>query len=129
MMRIYKNRAFSRWAAKEGLTDTALIGVVRELERGLVDANLGGHVYKQRVAVAGKGKSGGFRTLLVYQNNNKVFFVYGFAKNERANINDDELKALKKYAAELLSYDDTMLMRAVRAGALKEVAGYEKIYS
>jgi hypothetical protein len=121
MMRIYKNRAFSRWAAKEGLTDMALIGAVSELERGLVAAHLGGHVYKQRVAVGGKGKSSGVRTLLVYQNNKKVFFVYGFAKNVRANIDDDELKALKKYAAELLSYDDTKLMQAVNSGALKEV--------
>lgn len=120
-MHIYKNRAFSRWAAKENLTDAVLIAAINELDRGLVDAHLGGHVYKKRVALGGKGKSGGVRTLLVYQKNNKVFFVYGFAKNVRANIDDDELKALKKYAAELLSYDDTMLLKAVDSGALKEV--------
>ncbi len=97
-MRVFKNRAFSKWAVKEGLSDKALLVAVDEIERGLIDADLGGHVVKKRVALAGRGKRGGVRTLLGYKVENKAFFVYGFAKNARANINADELKALRHLA-------------------------------
>ena len=91
-MRAYKNKAFSKWAAKEGLGDEALLAAVDEMERGLIDAELGGYVVKKRVALAGRGKSGGVRTLLAYKVESKAFFVYGFAKNARANISADEQK-------------------------------------
>ena len=120
-MRIFKSRIFSKWAAKEGLDDDALIVAVAEMERGLVDADLGGHVVKKRVAVGGRGKSGGMRTLLAYRVGNKAFFVYGFAKNARANIKEDELKGLKAYAAILLKYSDKELKDAEKTGVLIEV--------
>jgi len=120
-MRVFKNKAVSKWAAKEGLTDKALLEAVGEMERGLIDADLGGHVVKKRVALAGRGKSGGARTLLAYKVGNKAFFVYGFAKNARANIKDDELKALKLYAQELLGYSDKALTKAIKYGVLIEV--------
>ena len=97
-MRILKNKAFSKWAAKEGISDNALRAAVEEMARGLVEADLGGHVFKKRVATVGRGKSGGARTLLVYRVGDKAFFVYGFAKNIRANIKADELDGLKKLA-------------------------------
>lgn len=120
-MRIFKNKAFSKWATKEGLDDDALRAAVDEMERGLIDADLGGHVVKKRVAIGGRGKSGGARTLLAYKVGNKAFFVYGFAKNARANISADELKALKHLAKELLSYSDKALTEAIEHGALIEV--------
>mgnify|MGYP003384872244 FL=1 len=120
-MRVFKNKAVSKWAAKEGLTDKALLEAVGEMERGLIDADLGGHVVKKRVALAGRGKSGGARTLLAYKVGNKAFFVYGFAKNARASIKDDELKALKLYAQELLGYSDKALTKAIKYGVLIEV--------
>lgn len=120
-MRIFKNKAFSRWAVKEGLDDDALRVAVSEMERGLIDADLGGHVVKKRVAIDGRGKSSGLRTLLVYKVENKAFFVYGFAKNARANISADELKALKLLAKELLSYRNKALTEAIKYGALIEV--------
>jgi len=120
-MRVFKNKAVSKWAAKEGLTDRALLEAVGEMELGLIDADLGGHMVKKRVALAGRGKSGGARTLLAYKVGNKAFFVYGFAKNARANIKDDELKALKLYAQELLGYSDKALTKAINYGALIEV--------
>ena len=121
LMRFFKNKAFSKWASKEGLSDDALLAALGEIERGLIDADLGGHMLKKRVAVEGKGKSGGVRTLLAYKTGNKAFFVYGFAKNVRANIKGDELKALKRYAQELLGYSDKALTKAIRHGALIEV--------
>lgn len=120
-MDVFKNRAFSKWAVKEGLSDTALLLAVDEIENGLVDAYLGGHVFKKRVAVQGRGKSGGVRTLLAYQVGDKAFFVYGFAKNARTNISAKELKALKVYAATVLAYSDKELKKAVANGALIEV--------
>ncbi|MFZ5601246.1 MAG: type II toxin-antitoxin system RelE/ParE family toxin [Pseudomonadota bacterium] len=120
-MRIFKNKAFSKWAVKEGLDDGALRTAVDEMERGLIDADLGGHVVKKRVAIGGRGKSGGVRTLLAYKVGSKAFFVYGFAKSARANISADELKALKHLAKELLSYSDKALAEAIEHGALIEV--------
>ena len=120
-MRIFKNKAFNRWAAKEGLDDDALRAAVDEMDRGLLDAALGGHVIKKRVAVGGRGKSGGVRTLLAYRAGDKAFFVYGFAKNSRANISADELKALKHLAKELLGYSGKAVAGAVKNGALIEV--------
>jgi hypothetical protein len=117
-MRIFKNKTFNKWAVKEGLDDNALRMAVDEVGRGLIDADLGSHVVKKRVAIGGRGKSGGVRTLLAYKIADKAFFVYGFAKNARANISADELKALKHLAKELLSYSDKHLLEAMKNGVL-----------
>jgi len=120
-MRIFKNKWFQKWAAKEGLSDEALRAAVKEMEDGLIDAKLGGHVVKKRVALPGRGKRGGTRTLVVYRQASKAFFVYGFAKNERANISARQLKALKLLASQLLGYTNPVLAKATKAGELIEV--------
>lgn len=120
-MRIFKTRAFSRWATKEGLTDDTLRSAVDEMARGLIDAELGGQVCKKRVAVGGQGKSGGVRTLVAFRLEDKAFFMHGFAKNARANISDKELYALKLMARELLRYGCDALDQALCAGALVEI--------
>jgi hypothetical protein len=119
-MNIYKTKWFRRWAAGEGLTDLVLCSAVAELERGLADA-LGGYVYKKRVALPGRGKRGGARTLIAFRRSTAAFFIYGYPKNERANIRDDELRALRLLAAELLSYSAQGLAKAVESGELIEV--------
>ncbi len=120
-MRIFTNKAFSKWAVKEKLDKSSLLAAVEEMAQGLVDADLGGHVFKKRVAVGGRGKRGGLRTLLVYRVGDRAFFVHGFAKNVQANISDKELKGLKHLATELLSYSNSELNEAVKNGALIEV--------
>ena len=120
-MRIFKNKAFKKWTEKVGLSDDALRIAVDEIERGLIDADLGGYVVKKRVAVGGRGKSGSVRTLLAYKSGEKAFFVYGFAKNVRANVSAGELKALKHLAKELMNYSDKALTKAIQHGALIEV--------
>lgn len=120
-MRVLKNKVFNKWAVKEGIDDNTLLFAVDEMERGLIDADLGGHIVKKRVALAGRGKSAGVRTLLAYRLGNKAFFVYGFSKSTRANISNDELKALKLLAKELLGYSDKALTEAIQYGALIEV--------
>ena len=128
-MRTFKTKAFTRFAEKAGISDVALCRAVRDAERGLVAADLGGGVIKQRIARPGQGKSGGFRTLIVFRAGTRAIFVHGFAKSEKDNIGKDELVALKKLAAELLGYDDKTLARAVAAEVLLEVKCDEKTVS
>ena len=128
-MRIFKTKAFTRFAEKAGIPVAALCRAVTDAERGLVAADLGGEVIKQRIARPGQGKSGGFRTLIVFRAGTRAIFVHGFAKNEKDNIEKDELVALKKLAAELLDYDDKTLARVVASGVLLEVKCDEKTVS
>ena len=120
-MRIFKTKGFHRWAAKEGLNDTGLVQAIEEICNGLIDADLGGHVIKKRIALPGRGKRGSVRTILAFKREHHVFFVYGFTKNARANISDTEVKALRHLAAELLSYKENQLHKAIKASALVEV--------
>ena len=120
-MKVWKTKAFARFARKAGLDDAALCTAAADAERGLIDAELGGGVIKQRIAPRGQGKSGGFRVVILYRRGARAFFVYGFAKSERANISQDELAALKELAAEMLAYNEGEIMRAVASGPLIEV--------
>ena len=124
-MHIYKTRQFDKWADKEGLTDQALKAAVTEIDSGLIDADLGGHVIKKRVALPGRGKSGGARTLLAYRLGDRAVFLYGFAKNERDNIDDRELKALKQLAAFQLGLTAKQIAAALAAGKLIEVKDHD----
>lgn len=120
-MRILKTRIFDRWANNEGLTDQILAEAVSEMEQGLIDATLGGHVYKKRVALPGHGNRDGSRTLLAYRSKDKAFFIFGFARNERTNINAKELRSLKLLADELLNYSNKRLKRAIKVNELIEI--------
>ncbi len=120
-MRIFKNKWFTRFARQVGLEDTALCAAIREANQGTVDADLGGGVIKQRIARPGAGKSGGFRTIVLFKVGELAFFAYGFAKNARSNIETDELKAFRKLALVMLAYDEDTLAIAVDEGALTEV--------
>ena len=125
-VRIFKNKSFARFARKARIADAALCEAVGNAERGLIDADLGGGVIKQRIARPGKGKSGGFRTIILFQAGARAFFVHGFAKNDQDNIRDDELAAFKMLAAELLGYDDAALATAIEAGVFMEVMDDDK---
>jgi len=118
---IFKTRWFDRWARKQGVTAPSQCAAVREMSEGLVDADLGGGLFKKRMARTGQGKSVGFRTLVATNKANRWVFVFGFPKNERSNIDKDETDALKKLAAHLLSLTTQALGKAQRAGELMEV--------
>ncbi len=112
---------------KAGLADADLLSAVVEISQGLVDADLGGHVLKKRIALPGQGKRGGARTIVATKMAGRWFFIYGFNKNERANIRQDELKVLQEVAKELLGLDDRKLRIALAAGEILEVRnGNEK---
>ena len=120
-MRIFRNKSFTRFARREDLDDATLRKTIDHAERGLIDAKLGGGVIKQRVARPGKGKSGGFRVIILYKAHALAFFVHGFAKKDRDNIAADELTALKLLASQMLSFDDQAIAKAVESGTLIEV--------
>ena len=120
-MAVYTTRWFDRWARKQGLTTLSLCAAVREMRAGLYDADLGGGLLKKRIARAGQGKRGGFRTLVATNKGTRWIFVYGFPKNERSNIDKDEEDALKQLAAHLLALTAQALGQAERAGELMEV--------
>ena len=116
-----KNGWFVRFARKEGLTHSALREAVQRAEDGLIDADLGGGVIKQRVARPGKGKSGGYRTLILYRQGDRAIFAFGFAKSAQANISKADLALLKDTAAEALGWNDEELDRLVASWTLVEI--------
>lgn len=120
-MDVYKTREFARWARKQDLRDAALCQAVQEMANDLYEADLGGNLLKKRIARPGQGKSGGFRTLVAAKRGKLYFFLYGFAKNERSNIDKDEEAALKKLASTLLGLQLPALSRALKADELIEV--------
>jgi len=120
-MSVYKTKEFSRFARKAELGNAEMIEAAKAVASGQWDADLGGGVFKQRIAREGGGKSGGFRTIILFKVGGHSFFVYGFAKNERANITAKELKALKKLAATYLALDAEGLKKASAAGEIAEV--------
>ena len=119
--RIFKVRAFTRWAKKEGITDKALRKAVAEMRKGLIDANLGSGVYKKRIAVSGRGKSGGARTIVAFKTDSHTFFLFGFLKNERDTIDGKELKALKQFANFLFTLCDEQIAQLIANADLSEV--------
>lgn len=121
MHRIFKTRNFHRWMSKTDLTDQSLYTAISEMLNGLIDAYLGGSLVKKRVAVPGRGKRGGARTIVATNFGSYWFFLFGFEKNERANITDNELEALKEIATDLLALNDDLLNQAVVQGKLLEI--------
>ncbi|MBK8639266.1 MAG: type II toxin-antitoxin system RelE/ParE family toxin [Chromatiaceae bacterium] len=120
-MRIFKNAWFERFMRKQNLRDVALRDAIQRAEQGLIDADLGGGVVKQRVARPGQGRSGGYRTLILYRQAHRAFFVYGFAKNQQANISDEEQAAFKKAARHVLELTDEQIAALIRNGQFSEV--------
>ena len=120
-MRIFKTKVFARFARRQRVRDSDLREAVDQVGRGLVDADLGGGVIKQRVAREGQGRSGGFRVFLAYRSQDRAVFIYGFAKNERDNIDDKELRTLREFAAAWLAASIEHIEKDLAAGRLEEV--------
>ena len=120
-VRIFKNKWFARFAEKEGITDSVLREVVDQLEVRQAEADLGGDVYKVRIARPGEGKSGGNRVIVFFKSEKRTFFVYGFAKSERDNIDQGELRAFKYRAKDTFSMTEEHIEDRLRNGTLIEV--------
>ena len=127
-MRILKNKPFSQWAKKLKLSDKLLVAAIDEMTHGLFEANLGGHIYKKRLPLGHKGKSGGARTIVALKFSDRAIFVYGYAKGVKSNIAKKEEDALKDLAKIYFSYDEKQINEAIKYGVLIEVEN-EKINS
>jgi len=120
-VRIFKTNWTARFARRERINDASLVDAISRADRGIIDADLGGNLIKQRVARPGEGRSGGFRMIVAYRTQERAFFLYGFAKNDRGNIEDGELQTLRVIGAEFLAHKDEALDEAVEMGKLQEI--------
>jgi len=120
-VRIFKNTWFTKFADKESISDNELKETVNLLETGQTSANLGGNVYKVRVARSGEGKSGGFRVIVLFRSGDKTFYVYGFPKSEKANIDEKELRNFKERAKDYFSLTNEQLEDRINQGKLIEL--------
>jgi hypothetical protein len=124
-VRLFKTRTLAKFARQNGIRDASLVAAIENAMRGLVDADLGGHIVKQRVARPGQGKRGGFR-MLIGLRPDLAIFLFGFAKNERQNIDDDQLKDLREIAASWFAADEKTIAQALKDGSLLEVQNGSK---
>lgn len=120
-MRVFRNSWFRKFARKQRLSDAALCEAVARIEAGLIDADLGGGLLKQRVGREGGGRSGGYRTLLAFKAQKRAVFVFGFAKSEQDNIGLEDERELKKLAKLVLGFAEEEMDRLVAAGNFDEV--------
>ena len=122
-LQVFATKTFARWMRKNKVTQEDLLYATQEMVNGLFDADLGGYVVKKRLALHGRGKSSGARTIVATKFGERWFFLFGFEKNERSNIDSDELKSLQQLALTLLSFEPSQLTNAVIAGELIELNG------
>jgi hypothetical protein len=120
-LRIFKNCWFDKFARKQDIADAVLAEAIDRAERGLIDADLGGGVVKQRVARQGEGRSGGYRTIILFRSGDRAVFVFGFAKSDRANITADELASFRRAAGYFLAFSNQEIDGEVASGNLMEV--------
>ena len=125
-MQILKTRWFARFARREGLSEGSLRVAIKRAEQGLVDADLGGGLIKQRVARQGQGRSGGYRVLVAYRAMGRAVFLFSFAKSERENIGSDELVLLRELAKNWLSADVAKICNEIEIGNLQEIEDGEE---
>ena len=125
-MRIFKTKAFDKFAQKNHISDSELLEAVTRAEQGLIDADLGGNIIKQRIARTGQGRSGGFRFFIFYQINENSYFVAGISKNARDNISVQELSALKELAKEYAKLTPPQIESQIKNGLFIEVLLEEK---
>ena len=118
---VFKTKWLARFTRRERITDGSLREAVDRAERGIVDADLGGGLIKQRVAREGQGRSGGYRMMVAFRREGRAVFLYGFAKNEQDNIGQDELASLREIAAMWLDADAERIARAIAEKELQEV--------
>lgn len=120
-IKIFKLKSFSKWTKTEKLNDAQLKIASMEIERGLIDADLGHGLIKKRIARKGEGKRGGHRCLLAYKQKKKAIFLFGFSKNDQENITEAQLQSLNCLAKEYLRLDSKNLNKLLDKGLLVEV--------
>jgi hypothetical protein len=126
-VRIFKNRWFEKFARKQEMSDAALVEAIGRAEAGLIDADLGGGIIKQRVARKGEGKSGGYRTIVAFRSGGRALFLFGFAKSDRASLSGAELAEFRAIGRAFLKAEAADVERAIAKGVLLEVRNDEDL--
>jgi hypothetical protein len=124
-MKRLMTREFSKWADKYGVTVADLVKVLDEVESGIFDADLGGHVLKKRVRFQGQGKRGSGRTIICFKKDHRAIFVHGYAKNQKASVSKKELEAFRRVAEILLNLSPDQVENSIRTGTFIEVVNNE----
>lgn len=119
--RIFKLKHFDKWLKKHSIPEKSLMIAASEIENGLFEAALGGLLYKKRIPIPGKGKSGGARTIVAYKAKGATIFLFGFAKNQKDNITTKEQIALEKLADLYMNLSESHMKKAIEIGELMEV--------
>lgn len=125
-MRVLKDLEFEDWAAEYNVTDAMLCKTAKEIEAGLVDARLGGFLFKKRVAAPGRGKRGSYRTIVGHRQGDRLIFVHGFAKNETENITKKEKEVLRKLCDVYMLADDKKLAEMIEKKLILEIQCHEQ---
>jgi len=120
-VRIFLTKGVAKFTRQERIGDNSLREAIDRAGRGLIDADLGGSLIKQRVARPGQGRSGGFRMIVAIRTATRAVFLYGFAKSDRESIGDDEQEALQAIGANWLAANDKQIADAIKDGVLKEI--------
>lgn len=114
-------KKFNKWAKKKNISAQALTNSLTEVVDGVFEASLGGHIFKKRIARHGKGKSGGFRTIICFKQSDRAIYLHGFSKSSKDDVSDKELQSLKELATILLKLNHKELKKAILSGVLLEV--------
>ena len=120
-MRVFKTKWFARFARRDSIADSKLLATVREIEKGLIDADYGGGLIKKRVARDGGGKSRGYRSIIAYRSEDKCFFMFCFSKSSRENLNMSEVAQYKNAAGIYLGFSEVEIAVALKEKELVEV--------
>jgi hypothetical protein len=126
-LKVFKTKWFDRFSRKNGIDDRSLREAIERAENGLIDADLGGGVIKQRIARKGQGRSGGYRTIILFKQGNRSFFVYGFAKSDQENIEKSDEECFKELAINLLNISESYLAELIAKGDFMEVCNEQEI--
>lgn len=120
-VRVFKTKGMTRYSRREKIPDADLMEAVDRAKRGLIDADLGGGLIKQRIARKGQGKSGGYRVIVAYRAQSRVVFLYGFAKSDTDNISPSQLQTFRTIGANWLAADASTIQQAIDEGELQEI--------
>ena len=120
-MKKLKTKWFNKWAKKQKISDAKLLITIVDMQNNLSSVNLGGGLFKVRVASDNSGKSSSYRTIVVYREDDRVVMVYGFMKKERENLSSDELKSFKILSKDILKLNDEALTRAIEKNVFVKI--------
>jgi hypothetical protein len=125
-LRIFKSKWFNRYARKEDIDDAKLCESIQDADNGNIYADLGGGVIKQKISRLNEGKSGGYRTIILYRKKDIAVFMFGFAKSDEDNIGKEEVRVYKTLAIQVLGMTVPELEKQVKAGNFIEVKYHDR---